>query len=71
MTSGWVDISKRPKGMTKKQHESLIDTQELLKSVDKRKEDYQKDEIQWAVLLEISANYSVFLHSFDWEREPQ
>ena len=64
MVSGWVDMSIRPKGMTKREHASLLDTQDLLKRVDKRKEEFMKDKRNWTIIQEISARYSIEMNKY-------
>lgn len=61
---GFYDLSKKPKTLTKKEHQKLQDTQMILMEVENRKDEYMQDKVNWRVVQEMSAKLQrvIFRH---------
>lgn len=61
---GFYDLSKKPKTLTKKEHNQIQETQMMLMRVEDRKDIYMKDERNWRIAQQISAKLQqiIFTH---------
>lgn len=63
---GFYDLSKKPKTLTKKEHQKLQDTQMMLMKVEERKDEFMQDKVNWRVAQEMSAKLQqVILTHYD------
>lgn len=61
---GFYDLSKKPKSLTKKEHERVQAIQMVLMQVEGRKKEFMEDETNWRIAQEMSAELQqiVFTH---------